>query len=173
MALIVETGLIVAGANSFISLVDARALASTLGLSLSVDDTAAEIELINGGRYVNSQEPSLQGSRVSADQLMCFPRVGVYKYGFLIASDTVPQDVICAQVEAAAAIAGGVNPYPVDNGKEVQSQEVVGAVKRSYFESNTTASDIEITAALNCLFPVTNEAITGTDDGISFSVFRK
>lgn len=173
MSLIVETGLIVAGANSFISLVDARALASTLGLSLSVDDTAAEIELINGARYINSQEPSLQGVRVSIDQTMCEPREGAYKYSFPIPNDVVPSEAICAQVEAAAAIAAGTDPFPVDNGKEVKLNEVVGAVKQEFFESNVTASSIEITAALNCLYPITSEAITGTGDGISFSVFRK
>ena len=61
MALIIEDGSIVANANSFISLVDARAYAATIGLTLPVDDTEAEVTLINGARYVNSQEPSFQG----------------------------------------------------------------------------------------------------------------
>lgn len=170
--LIVETGAIVPNANSFISLVDARAMALTLGLTLPVDDDAAEITLINGARYVNSQEPSFQGCRVSADQTMSFPRIGVYKYTFLVADDVVPSDPICAQVEAAAAITGGVDPYPVDNGKEVKLQEVVGAVKREFFESNVTAKDIEITAAINCLFPITTNATGGGLSSSSFSVNR-
>lgn len=172
MSLIVETGLIVANANSFISLADARTMAATLGLTLPVDDDAANVTLINGARYVNSQEPSFQGSRVSAEQMMSFPRVGVFKFGFAISDDWIPNDIICAQVEAAAAITAGVNPYPVDTGKEIQSQEVVGAVKRSYFESNVSEKDIEITAALNCLFPITKNAITGTSDGVTFEVYR-
>ena len=170
--LIVEDGSIVAGANSFISLVDARAMALTLGLTLPVDDDEADTVLINGGRYVNSQEPSLQGTRVSIDHTMCEPRNDVVKYGFDVPNDTVPSDAICAQVEAAAAITGGVNPYPVDDGKEVKLQEVTGAVKREFFESNVSAKDIEITAALNCLYPITNEALTGTSDGVSFNVYR-
>ncbi len=172
MTLIVEDGSIVADANSFVSLADARTLAATIGLTLPVDDDAAEITLINGGRYVNSKEPSLQGSRVSADQTMCFPRKEVVKFGFAIDDDIVPSEVICAQIEAAAAITSGTNPFPVDDGKEVQSQEVVGAVKRSFFESNVSAKDIDITASLNCLYPLTSNAITGTGDGILFSVYR-
>ena len=170
--LIVEDGSIVASANSFISLVDARAYAATLGLILPVDDTEAEITLVNGARYVNSQEPSFQGERISIDQTMSFPREGVIKYNFAVPSDIVPSDIICAQVEAAAAITSGVNPYPVDDGKEVKLQEVVGAVKREFFESNVSAKDIEITAALNCLYPITENAIKGTGDGVSFSVYR-
>jgi hypothetical protein len=172
VTLVVEDGSIVPLANSFISLVDARAMALTLGLTLPVDDDEASTNLINGGRYVNSQEPSLQGVRVSIDQLMCEPRASATKYGFDIPSDTVPSEAICAQVEAAAAITAGVNPYPVDDGKEVKLQEVTGAVKREYFESRSTASDIEITAALNCLYPITDAALLGGSDGISFNVVR-
>ena len=170
--LIVEDGSIIAGANSFISLVDARAQALTLGLTLPVDDDEADIALINAGRYVNAQEPSLQGKRVSPDQTMCFPRSGVVKYGFEIDDDVIPSDVICAQLEAAAAITAGVDPYPVDNGKEVKLQEVTGSVKREFFESNVSAKDIEITAALVCLYPVTESALTGAGDGVSFNVYR-
>jgi hypothetical protein len=171
MALIVEDGSIVPLANSFISLVDARAMALTLGLTLPTDDTQAEINLINGARYVNSQEPLLQGSRVSAEQTMCFPRNGVVKYGFPVANDVVTNDVVCAQVESAAAITAGVDPYPVDTGKEVKMQEVSGAVKREFFESNSTASDIEITAALNCLYPISKAAL-GDGSAFNFNVTR-
>ena len=48
MALLVETGAGVADADSFISLVDARILAANYGLSLDVDDTAAEVQLRQG-----------------------------------------------------------------------------------------------------------------------------
>lgn len=172
MALIVEDGSIVAMANSFISLVDARTMADTLGLTLPADNAQAETVLINGVRYVNSQEPSLQGTRVSIDQTMCEPRNDVIKFGFEVPNDIVPSEAICAQVEAAAAITAGVNPYPVDTGKEVKLEEVTGAVKREFFESRSTASDIEITSALNCLYPITKNALSGTGDGLTFNVVR-
>ena len=43
MALVVETGAGLADADSFISLVGARALAEKYGITLPADDTAAEV----------------------------------------------------------------------------------------------------------------------------------
>lgn len=160
-SLIVEDGTIVAGANSFLSLVDARTLADNRGIDLPVDDDAAIDALIQGGIYVNNQESSLQGARVSADQTMCYPRSGVTKYTFDVASDSIPDEIKCAQVESAASIGAGVNPYAVDTGKEVKLQEVTGSVKREFFESGKTNSNITITTAINCLYPLTLNAIGG------------
>jgi hypothetical protein len=159
--LIVETGLIIANADSFVSLVDARSQADLLGLSLPVDDTEAEQALRNGARYVNSQEPSLQGYRVSIDQTMCEPRIGATKHGFIIPDNVVPNEAICAQIYAASAITEGSNPYAVDNGKETKLEEVSGAVKVEYFESGSTESSVRITGALDCLYPITTDAVSG------------
>jgi hypothetical protein len=159
MALIVEDGSIVPNADSFVSLADARVKADALGLVLSTDDTKADQTLRNGARYVCSLEPSLQGSRVSADQSLCYPRTGVTRHGYEVADDAIPDEVICAQIEAAAAIEGGTDPYPVDEGKEIASEEVTGAVKVSYFEGGKTDSNVTITSATNCLYPLTLRAI--------------
>ena len=43
--LIVEDGTVVAGANTYLSLVDARSMAVVEGVSLSDDDTTAEAQL--------------------------------------------------------------------------------------------------------------------------------
>ena len=66
MALVVETGAVVPGADSYVSLADARALAAGYGLALPVDNIAAEAALRNGAVYVGLQEPSMCGRRVSA-----------------------------------------------------------------------------------------------------------
>ena len=72
MALIVENGTVVPDADSFLSLVDARSLASNYGITLPVDDTEAEITLRNGYLFLLTEERNLQGSRVSADQTGIF-----------------------------------------------------------------------------------------------------
>lgn len=157
--IIVETGNVVPGANSWLSLVDARALAEQLGLTLPVDDDEATIAIIKGGTYVNNQERTFQGSRVSPDQTMSWPRTGATKHGFDIADDVIPDEVKCGQVEAAASIAAGTDPYPVDTGKETSKERVEGAVEVNYFESGKTDSNVAITTALNCLYPLTLQAI--------------
>ena len=120
---------------------------------------------------MNNQEGGLQGARVSIDQTMCFPRSGVVKYGFDVPNDSIPSDVICAQVEAASQIGAGVNPYANDTGKEVKLQEVVGSVKREFFESGKTDANVSLTTADNCLFPLTLLAV-GVSGGFNFSVSR-
>ncbi|KAF2282287.1 hypothetical protein GH714_044131 [Hevea brasiliensis] len=74
--LIVEDGSIVADADSYISLTDARALADKFGLTLPTDDTAAEAALRNGAAYVGLQESAMCGTRVSAEQELSYPRQG-------------------------------------------------------------------------------------------------
>ena len=157
--LIKEDGSIVAGANSWLELAEARTLADNLGLTLPVDDDEAIIALIQGGIYVNNQERTFQGSRVSADQTMSRPRQDATKYGFAIAIDSIPDEVKCSQVNAASEIGAGVSPYSNGEGKETASEEVTGAVKVSYFEIGKTDSNIVLTTAINCLYPLTLQAI--------------
>ncbi|MCP4929167.1 MAG: hypothetical protein GY918_08955, partial [Gammaproteobacteria bacterium] len=61
MTLIVEDGSVVFDANSYTSLVDARAYLSSMGYELNADDTIAEQQLIKGFNYVNSFESQYQG----------------------------------------------------------------------------------------------------------------
>ena len=77
MALIVENGSIVPGADSYVSLADARALAAKYGKELPADDTAAEAALRNGAVYVGLQEPAMCGQRVSAEQYLEIGRAHV------------------------------------------------------------------------------------------------
>lgn len=163
ITLIVEDGSIVAGANTWINLVDARAFAENIGVTLPTDDEDAKRAIVKGARYVDDQEPQMQGSRVSIDQTLSWPRSGVTSNGFDVPDDSIPNGVICAQIEAAAQIGAGIDPYPVNPGKEVSNEEVVGAVKVGYFQSGKTDSNIELTSALNCLYPYSLIAIGGSN----------
>ena len=73
MALVVEDGSVTPGADSYVSLANARALAASYGLALPADDTEAEAALRNGAVYVGLQEPSMCGRRVSASQSLAYP----------------------------------------------------------------------------------------------------
>lgn len=161
ITIIVEDGTVVPNANSFLSLIDARALAESMGILLPVDDDKANEAIVKGGVYVNNQEGSLQGVRVSADQTMCYPRDGVVKYNFDVPNDSIPDEIKCSQVHAASQIGAGAKPYSNDTGKEVASQAVTGAVSRTFFESGKTNSNIRLTESINCLYPLTMLAING------------
>ena len=94
MALIVETGAVVADADSYISLADARTLAAKYGWTLPTDDDEAEIALRNGAEYVGLFEPEMKGSRVSADQTLAYPRKYVSIFGFDQAETLIPMRLI-------------------------------------------------------------------------------
>ena len=98
MPLTIEDGTVVAGANSYLTLVDAKTFISDRGL----DDTAmTEGNMILAYDYVNSFEQDYQGSRVSANQTGSFPRYDVYINSFALASNEIPQQLKDAQAYAA------------------------------------------------------------------------
>ena len=101
MALIVEDGSVVANADSFLSLADARTLATNYGLEISADDATAEVQLRQAYLALIVYEPSLQGYRVSSEQTGIYPRSGVYKNCFAVASNVIPEEVKLAQADLA------------------------------------------------------------------------
>ena len=168
MALVVETGGIVPGADSYVSLAGARALAAGYGLTLPVDDTEAEVALRNGAVYVGLQEPSMCGRRASASQSLAYPRQGVSLYGFALASDVIPPQVIHAQVAAAVEYGAGTDVRASSDGRVTESERVEGAVTVSYFNNGVTGATTTITAALDALRPL----LCGSVNGASFNVYR-
>lgn len=152
MALIVEDGSIVANADSYVSLVDARAKAALYGWALPADDTGAEAALRNGAKYADMSELRFGGSRVSAGQSLAWPRVGARKTtGFVIDSDVVPDEMICAQIAAAVEYGNGTDVRATNDGRSIASQEVTGSVKQSYFNNGKTGESVSITRADDCL----------------------
>jgi len=156
MTLIVEDGSIVAGANSYTSLVDARDFLGSIGYQLNIDDAIAEQQLIRGFAYINSFETSYQGCRVSATQEGSFPRIGVYLNGFPVESNTIPSQIIQAQCLAAYEEnqeSGSL--FPSGSQQTITSEEVVGAIKVSYADNgldSNSKSFAYINSLLNGLF---------------------
>lgn len=170
MALIVEDGSITPNADSYISLADARTLADQYGWELPADDTEAEQALRNGAQYVDLQEPRFSGSRVSIDQTLSWPRTGATNtFGFDIPDNSIPNQIKCGQVAAAVEYGLGTDVRASSDGKNIASEEVVGAVKQSFFNNGKSSSTVEITKALDCLRPVMNGSSGGA---YSFGVVR-
>lgn len=166
--LTIEDGSIVAGADSYVSLADARTLAAKYGKALPADDTEAEAALRNGAVYVGLQEPAMCGTRVSASQSLAYPRQGVCLYGFPVASNTIPSQVITAQVMAAVEYGAGTDVRAATDGRVTSLERVEGAVTVEYFNNGTTGAATVITAAMDALRPL----LCGSINGASFSVYR-
>ena len=168
MALVVEDGSVTPGADSYVSLADARALAASYGLDLPADNTAAEAALRNGAVYVGLQEPFMCGRRVSASQSLAYPRQGVSLYGFTLASDVIPPQIVHAQVVAAVEYGVGTDVRASSDGRVTETERVEGAVTVSYFNNGATGATTTITAALDALRPL----LCGSVNGASFNVYR-
>lgn len=168
MPLIVETGQIIPGADSYISLADARALADKYGLVLPADDTEAEAALRNGAGYIGLQESQMCGTRVSATQSLAYPRQNVTLYGFPVASDSIPSQIIQAQVIAAVEYGKGTDVRASSDGRATSMERVEGAVTVQYFNTGTTGATTTITAAIDALRPL----LCDMNNGFSFNVYR-
>ena len=168
MSLIVETGSIVAGADSYISLVDARTMAALYGWALPATDPAAEIALRNGANYVGLFEPEMKGSRVSAEQSLAYPRKDATVFGFDISETSITDRLQIAQIAAAVEIGAGLDPRASTDGRVVASEQVTGAVAVSYFNNGNTGATVRITKAIDALKPL----LSSGNNGISFNVVR-
>lgn len=168
MPLVVEDGSIVAGADSYINLVDARTFAAKYGLVLPTDDTEAEAALRNGAVYVGLQEPNMCGTRVSATQSLAYPRQGVSLYGFPALPTTIPLQVIQAQVIAAVEYGTNSGVRGSSDGRATSMERVEGAVTVQYFNNGETGNTTTITAAIDALRPL----LCGMNNGFQFNVYR-
>lgn len=166
--LIVEDGSIVAGADSYVSLSDARTLAAKYGWELPADDTEAEQALRNGAGYVGLRESAMCGSRVSPLQELAYPRKNVTLYGFDVAQDSIPSQVIRAQVAAAVEYGAGTDVRAASDGRAVSMERVEGAVTVEYFNNGNNGSSVVITSAMDALAPL----LCGLNNGSSFNVYR-
>lgn len=167
--LIVEDGSGKSDADSYVSLADARAMAVKFGWALPDEDTEAESALRNGASYIDLQESFLCGSRVSAEQELAYPRIGVSVNGFPVSSDSIPKQVIKAQVAAAVEYGKGTDVRASSDGRITTHEEVVGAVVVEYANNGATGATVTITAAMDALRPL---ICGGGNNGFQFRVTR-
>lgn len=151
MALIVEDGTIVANADSYISLADARTRAAILGVSLNSTDGTAELQLQQATIYIDrTYRARFQGQKTNLDQSLQFPRVRVVIDDDSLGSNEIPQELIDAQIFAAAQLESGESFYTNNDGRSIKLNEAVGAVKQEYFNNGKTGSqksfgDVDLT----------------------------
>lgn len=131
MAVIVETGAIVAGANAYISAESADTYHADRGITLwaTLSTNEKEQAIIRAADYIERQYASrFKGDRVIADQAMSWPRVGAFIYGALIASNAVPSQMAAVNAELAFIAASG-SLYAVVDAQSVESV-TVGPISR-------------------------------------------
>ena len=153
MALIIEDGTEVAGANSYVDVAGLDAYASARNITtLPATEAEKEALLIKAMDYISGKEDKFQGSRVTETQALSFPRSNVVIYGFLNDSSNIPELLKNAQMQLAVD-ASTIDIQPVGKGREV-IKEKVDVIEVEYSEQNDTNVQPVLTKAEAFLDPL-------------------
>lgn len=128
MAIIVENGTIVAGANSYVSEAELTSYATARGVTLT---GTPESLLIKAMDYVETQ-PFI-GTKLTRDQPLQWPRSGVVIDGWSYPPSEIPDELKTAQMTVALAIDEGNDPLA----------PVSPAIKRKRVKADTVESETE------------------------------
>lgn len=154
MPLTVEDGSGVPGANSYVTLQEARDYAALRGIDFPEDDGELEVLLINGFDYIESFSRQFQGSRAKPDQETTWPRDGVVVEGYYIPKTSIPVSLKSAQIRAAEA-AGEIDLMPSPSASVVK--EKIDVLEFQYAEPTLTGEALvipKVTYLLESLFRV-------------------
>ncbi len=153
MALIIETGAIVTNANTYVSEADARTILQAIGQDLASNTVTAEQQLLNAMNYIESFRARYTGYKNSVDQPLQWPRTSVIVDGWLAPNNTIPNELIRAQVFAAYEISQSENLQPNDSGRKISSEKL-GPLSVSYFENSATDASKIYNRVLDELHPL-------------------
>lgn len=154
MALIIEDGSIVADADSYVSVTEARSYATARKLVLPADDSDVESLLINAVDYLESFRSRYQGFKVSSSQALQFPRSGVTIDSLELGSNFIPAILKQAQIRLAIVAHSGVDLMPTRKPGSFIKKEVVGPLDTEYSEKIAISISPEITAVDALLAPL-------------------
>lgn len=147
MALVVEDGTVISGADSYVSLADAQQYLAGRALQEGVDTTTpintdiTEENLRDGCDYINHYRERFKGVKLQPPAVnMQWPRLGVIIDHWELAEDIIPDCVIHAQIEASVEIASGRPPLETLSTR-ILKRKVIGPLE--YEWDTTTASTRE------------------------------
>jgi hypothetical protein len=144
MAIIVEDGSIVTGANSYATTAELSAFAAARNITLSGDYTTEQL-LIIAMDYIENL--AYKGMKVRSDQPLQWPRVDVYLDAYYFDSDAIPSQLKNGQMQVALSIDAGNSPQQIAPRKTIM--EKVGDLAVQYAAgSSSVAIDPKINAFL-------------------------
>ena len=167
MALVVETGANIPGADSYISEADAILRAAVLGLPFPASDLEAEIPLRQSATYLEKFRNNYQGAKVFDDQSLQWPRDPVYIDNVYNDPTVIPQLLIDAQVSIASAVFGGAQLYGTATGS-IDSKSV-GDVSVTNSNNGSLDNSIYLGYTNTLLKPLFKNPSLG---GLEFAVSR-
>ena len=147
MALVIEDGTEVSGANSYASYAELVAFALLRGVTITATQADGEALLLKGMDALYGRP--WQGSRVTITQDLAFPRTGVYRDGILLDYESIPSELTDGQMLLAmAAVDNTLMPVQPAQGKgAVIEERVEGAVTIKYASSGRSLSTAAVSDA--------------------------
>lgn len=136
MALVVEDGTVVTGANSYVDASFLTDYATARGLTVPTATAELEVLLTLAMDYIESHGERFKGKKTEATQETQFPRTNVVLYGALLGPNTIPRDLKFAQCQAAVE-AQSADLLPSTTEAPVR-QETIGPITTIF---GFTASD--------------------------------
>lgn len=137
MALIIEDGTIVPGANTYVGDAEFQAYADERGIELPVDASERESLLILGSDYIDTKyRNKFQGCKITRTQSMQWPRYDVCIDGFPVPSSEIPIELKTAQIEAAISSIEQ-DLYTDSDGTSVK-KEKLDVLEIEYFEGGSS-----------------------------------
>lgn len=133
MALILEDGTGVEDANTYLSLADARELASTRGITLSASDPELSGQLVSAADRLTTYENRFTGVRMTGVQGLSYPRNNSYRYGSSYPNNAIPKELKLAQVMLVNILEEGGSIWSASV-SGIKSEKV-GPIETEYVDS--------------------------------------
>ena len=132
MALVVETGGIVSGANTYVSLADFKAWADARGIAYGTDETVTQ-QIFRAMDYVESL--NFKGLKHTEEQPLQWPRDMVYIDSYSVNSDEIPPQLKLAVYEAIKIEIDGDSKLSASDRETIS--ETVGDISITYKSSSS------------------------------------
>lgn len=124
MALIIEDGSIVVGANSYVTVAEALAYATSRGEPFPTDEDEVEALLLNAMDFTETYRALFSGQKVSVTQETQYPRLNSKVDGVDFPSDAIPRELKNAQCQLAVDRYAIGDLQPTTTGYAVSSEKV-------------------------------------------------
>lgn len=137
MALVIETGLIIQGAESFATAAELVTYATNFGKVIPADEVTQESLLRRAALQMDAMP--WKGKAVNRDQALAWPRAEVKRQGWVLRLDEIPPQIKAGQMALATEIHADDLVAPETKTGAVVS-ETVGPISTTFAVANKSVS---------------------------------
>lgn len=132
MALVIEDGSVVTGANSYVTLAEFKAWADARDITYSADDDALEATILRAMDYL--ERLFFIGNKANENQPLQWPRTEALIDGYYADATEIPKEVKTALYEATVVEAAGNSE--LENQSRKTLRERVGDIEVQYADNS-------------------------------------